>query len=61
MNEAITSLQNPQVKKTIKLNDRGERNETGLFLIEGYRELKRASEAGIHIQTLYICPSFFLG
>jgi len=61
MREEISSLQNPKIKKVIKLNDRSERNETGLFLIEGYRELKRAADAGIHIKTVYVCPSFFLG
>ncbi len=61
MKEEITSLQNPKIKNAIKLNDRRTRDEMGLFLIEGYRELKRASDAGIHIQTLYICPEFFLG
>ena len=61
MHEEITSLQNPKVKKAVKLADRKERNETGLFLIEGYRELKRASDSGVSIQTLFICPKFFLG
>ncbi len=61
MLEEITSLQNPKVKKAVRLADRKERNETGLFLIEGYRELKRAADGGVAVQTLYICPSFFLG
>jgi TrmH family RNA methyltransferase len=61
MKNEISSLQNPHIKKTIKLMERRERDETGLFLIEGYRELKRASDANICIQTLYICPSLFLG
>jgi TrmH family RNA methyltransferase len=61
MQEEITSLQNPKVKKAVKLADRKARNETGLFLIEGYRELKRASDSGVLIQTLFICPTFFLG
>lgn len=61
MEGAITSLQNPKVKKAIKLNERRERNETHLFLIEGYRELKRAVDAGVVIQTLFFCPSLFLG
>lgn len=59
--EEITSLQNPKIKKAIKLADRKERNETGLFLIEGYRELKRAADSGIAIRTLFICPKLFLG
>jgi len=57
----ITSGQNPRLKKAIKLTDRRERNETGLFLIEGYRELKRAADSGVTIQTLFFCPSLFLG
>jgi len=59
--EEITSLQNPKVKKAVKLTDRRERNRTGLFLIEGYRELKRAADSGVTFQTLFICPTLFLG
>lgn len=61
MYEEITSLQNPKVKNAVKLADRKTRNETGLFLIEGYRELKRASDSGVSMQTLFICPKLFLG
>jgi len=61
MREEITSLQNPKVKKAVKLIDRRERNQTGLFLIEGYRELRRAVDSGVSVQTLFICPKLFLG
>lgn len=61
MHEEISSLQNPKVKKAVKLADRKARNETGLFLIEGYRELKRATDSGVNVQTLFICPKLFLG
>ncbi len=61
MFEEITSTQNPKLKKAAALFCRKERNETGLFLIEGYRELKRASEGNVDIQTLFISPSLFLG
>ncbi|HSW86219.1 MAG TPA: RNA methyltransferase [Rhabdochlamydiaceae bacterium] len=57
----ITSSQNLKVKKAYKLRERRERDEEGLFLIEGYRELKRAADAGVHIKELFICPEFFLG
>jgi TrmH family RNA methyltransferase len=57
----ITSLQNPKIKNAIKLQDRRDRDETGLFLIEGYREIKRAVQGGVHFQTLFICPEMFLG
>lgn len=61
MSNVITSLQNPKVKAAQKLNDRKDRNQSGLFLIEGYRELKRAFDGGVGIVTLFICPDFFLG
>jgi TrmH family RNA methyltransferase len=57
----ITSLQNGKVKEAIKLRDRRGRDESNLFLIEGYRELKRAVDAGVKIETLFYCPEFFLG
>lgn len=57
----ITSLQNEKIKACVRLRERRERNETGLFLIEGYRELKRALDAGRKINELYVCPDFFLG
>lgn len=61
MDSMITSLQNPKIKQAVKLRDRRERDESGLFLIEGYRELKRAVDAGWKIETLFYCPEFFLG
>ena len=57
----ITSLQNGKIKEAIKLRDRRGRDESGLFLIEGYRELKRAVDAKVKIETLFYCPEFFLG
>ena len=59
--DEIYSLQNPKVKNAFKLTDRKHRNETGRFLIEGYRELKRAVAGGVVIETLFICPKLFLG
>ena len=57
----LTSLQNPQVKQVIHLRDRHARDETSLFLIEGYREVLRAADAGWKIDKLMICPELFLG
>lgn len=57
----ITSLQNPQIKEAVKLQNRKARDEEGLFLIEGYRELKRAVAGGVTIVKLFICPPLFLG
>ncbi len=57
----ITSLQNPKIKDAIKLRDRRDRDKTGLFLIEGYRELLRAVDAGWEIESCFFCREFFLG
>ncbi len=57
----IISLQNPKVKEVVKLRDRRARDQSGLFIIEGYRELKRALDVGREIEALFYCPEFFLG
>lgn len=59
--QEITSVQNPKIKEAIKLRERRERDSSGLFLIEGYRELLRAKEGGIVCTQLFYCPSLFLG
>lgn len=61
MRHKLTSPQNPKIREAIKLRDRRTRDQTGLFLIEGYRELKRAAEGGVVISRLFICEDFFLG
>ena len=59
--EKITSLQNPRVKQLVKLRERRERDDAGLFLIEGYREVRRALEKNLRLGELYFCPEWFLG
>ena len=59
--ERITSLQNPRVKQLVKLRERRDRDEAGLFLVEGYREIRRALEKGIRPRELYFSPDWFLG
>ena len=59
--DKLTSAQNPKIKQLVRLKDRKERDETTLFLIEGYREIKRAADGNVHFHSLYICPEFFLG
>ena len=60
-NLKITSLQNPKIKKALSLYKKNVRDETGLFLIEGYRELLRAVEGNVQIESFFFCPEFFLG
>lgn len=59
--EKISSLQNPRVKQLVKLRDRRDRDERGVFLIEGYREILRALDKGIRPTEFYFAPEWFLG
>lgn len=61
MDTLITSLQNPKIKEVVKLRDRKDRDQKGVFLIEGYRELKRAVDAGRKVDTIFYCPELYLG
>lgn len=57
--EPIVSLQNTQIKRLVRLKSRRERDAEGVWLIEGARELKRAAEAGVVLQQVYVCPELF--
>lgn len=57
----ITSVQNPKVKQVLHLRDKSARDQTQLFLIEGYREILRAVDQKWKIDQLFICPELFLG
>lgn len=56
MAEVVTSLQNPQLKRLVRLRTRREREAEGVILIEGARELARAGRAGVEVLELYLCP-----
>lgn len=57
---SITSTQNPKVKAILRLKDKRERDETGLYLIEGFRELFRAHEGKASIESLFVWSELFL-
>ena len=61
MHLSITSAQNPKLKNAIHLKEKRERDKTGLFLIEGFRENQRAVKQGIIIEEFFFCPKMFLG
>lgn len=61
MTEPITSTSNPRIKALVRLRNRRERDRSGRFLIEGYRELSRALGAGITLDELYVARGLFLG
>ncbi len=57
----ITSLANPRVKRAVKLRQRSHRDAFGLFLIEGYREIKRALDNDHPLVELFYAPTLFQG
>jgi TrmH family RNA methyltransferase len=59
--EKITSLQNPRLKQLVKLRDRRPRDDAGVFLVEGYREIRRALEKNVALTEIYFSPEWFLG
>jgi TrmH family RNA methyltransferase len=59
--DPIVSPANPRIKAVVRLRDRAERDATGRFVVEGYRELTRAIDAPIRIETLLVCPDLYLG
>ncbi len=57
MHKQITSLQNPLIKQVLLLQDKSrERRKTGLFVIEGQREIDLAKKGGYLIDILLFCP-----
>jgi TrmH family RNA methyltransferase len=57
----ISSLQNPQIKKIIKLRKTSNRKDEGLIVVEGRQELEMACSAGIEFESLYFCPAMHAG
>ncbi len=57
----ITSAQNESVKHVIRLRDRRDREKEQLTVLEGYRELTRASEYGMELEECFFAPELFLG
>src|SRR5262245_26860196 len=58
----ITSLQNPRVKHIVRLrDDRRQRREDGLMLVEGLDEIQLALAAGYQPQTLFSAPELASG
>jgi len=52
--DTITSAANPRVRQAARLRDADARRETGLTLIDGRRELARASRAGVAIDEIFV-------
>ena len=55
MDNYLSSTQNPKIKKLLALQQKSAlRRETGLFVVEGRREIQQCIDAGYEIDTLYI-------
>lgn len=55
--ETVTSAQNPKIRELLALQEKSRtRRETGLFVVEGRRELLHCIEAGFGIRTVFVCP-----
>ncbi len=56
--EQITSAQNPKVRRLLELQQKSsERRKSGLFVVEGRREIERCIAKGYHVDTLFFCPA----
>ncbi|MEN6406460.1 MAG: TrmH family RNA methyltransferase [Thermoguttaceae bacterium] len=53
----ITSLKNPRVQEAVRLRDRRHREQQGRTLIDGARELRRATAAGVRLHEAFVCPA----
>jgi TrmH family RNA methyltransferase len=52
--DTVTSAANPRVREAARLRDADVRRETGLTLIDGRRELARATRAGVTIDEVFV-------
>lgn len=60
MTEQLTSMQNPKVRRLLELQQKSsERRKSGLFVVEGRRELERCISRGYRVDTLFWCPAIF--
>jgi TrmH family RNA methyltransferase len=57
----LTSLANPRVKAAAALRDRRERDRTGLTIVDGARELRRALDAGVEVVEAFVCEPLLAG
>ena len=53
----ITSLQNPKVKRLVALQQKASvRRDSGLFVVEGLREMGHCADAGFVFDSVFYCP-----
>ena len=57
----LTSVANPRVKAVVRLRDRRERDRTGLTIVDGSREIRRALEARVVVEEVFVCERLVAG
>jgi TrmH family RNA methyltransferase len=57
----LTSFANPRVRAAVALRDRRARERTGLTLVDGSRELRRALDAGVEVVEVFVCEPLLAG
>jgi TrmH family RNA methyltransferase len=57
----IESPANPRIRAALALRERRERDRTGLALVDGGRESLRAIEAGVRVETAFLCLPLISG
>ena len=53
----IDSPRNRRIHAAIALRDRRDRIATGMTIVDGARECRVAVEAGVEVQTAFVCPA----
>jgi len=57
----LTSLANPRVTAAAGLRDRRDRERSGLTLIDGAREVRRALDRGVEVTEVFVCEPLLAG
>ena len=60
--DTIRSASNPKIKEVLALGEKSKlRRDSGLFVVEGVREVSRCISAGFRFKTLFVCPELLQG
>ncbi len=57
----ITSRANPRIRAAAGLRDRRARERSGLTLVDGAREVRRALDAGVEVREVFVCEPLLAG
>jgi RNA methyltransferase, TrmH family len=57
----LASPANPRIRAVARLRDRRERDASGLTLVDGAREVRRALEAGVEVVEAFVCEPLLAG